>query len=94
MSAAEGFTLTMRAFPTVTHAGETTRGALSDLLERPLPNGWTLTLSNEVVLDADGESWERRGIPPDLPMDVFESGNLDGRVDAILALAAQLRRRP
>ncbi len=82
VSAAETFSMHMRALPNVTHVGSTTRGALSDVLMRPLPNGWLLTLSNEIYLDAQGELWEGRGIPPEEPMPIFEAG-LDGHVQAI-----------
>ena len=44
LSAAEVFALYMRALPNVIHVGETTRGAFSDMIEKPLPNGWTLSL--------------------------------------------------
>ncbi|GAB5536335.1 MAG: S41 family peptidase [Rubricoccaceae bacterium] len=92
MSAAEGFVIAMRALPTVTHAGETTRGALSNVLYKPLPNGWMLSVSNEVYLDAEDELWERRGIEPEMPLDVFEGGNLKGHTDALLELADRLKR--
>ena len=89
VSAAEVFILAMRAFPQVTHAGAPTRGSLSDQLARPLPNGWTLTLSNEVYLDRNGVAWEGRGIPPDVPLPMFAAG-LDGHAAAIRALVDRL----
>jgi carboxyl-terminal processing protease len=54
----------MRALPNVTHVGETTDGSFSDQLSKQLPNGWRLTLSNEVYLDSQGIAWEGRGILP------------------------------
>lgn len=63
-SAAEIFTITMRNLPYVTLVGETTEGILSDQLEPTLPNGWELSLSNEVYTAADGEEFESIGIPP------------------------------
>jgi carboxyl-terminal processing protease len=74
LSAAEIFTLAMRALPNVTHMGERTRGSLSDELVKRLPNGWRLTLSNEVYLDADGKGWEGSGIPPAILVPVFPQG--------------------
>jgi carboxyl-terminal processing protease len=71
VSAAEIFTMAMRALPNVTHVGQTTRGSLSDVLMKRLPNGWTVTLSNEVYLDAAGKAWEGLGIPPQIPIQVF-----------------------
>ncbi len=66
ISAAEVFVLAMRALPNVTQLGEPTDGSLSDELSKPLPNGWTLTLSNEVYLDSEGKLWEGVGIAPDV----------------------------
>jgi len=86
VSAAETFTMEMRALPTVTHVGETTNGALSDILFRPLPNGWTLELSHEVYLDAEGELWENRGIPPTVPITVFTLDDLGSYVSTVTGL--------
>jgi carboxyl-terminal processing protease len=72
VSAAEIFTMAMRALPNVTHFGERTRGCLSDVLGKRLPNGWLVTLSNEIYLDADGKAWEGTGIEPTVPMQVFK----------------------
>ncbi|MCB2097244.1 MAG: S41 family peptidase [Parvularculaceae bacterium] len=71
VSAAEILTLSMRALPNVTHVGAATRGAFSDILEKPLPNGWLLTVSNEVYADAAGAVWEGRGAPPEIVLTVF-----------------------
>ena len=71
VSAAEVLVLLLKEQPHVVHAGERTRGALSDALTRSLPNGWQLSMSNEVYLDADGQAWESIGIPPDLAVPVF-----------------------
>jgi carboxyl-terminal processing protease len=75
VSAAEIFTFAMRALPNVTHVGETTRGALSDVLNKRLPNGWLVTLSNEIYLDSAGKAWEGRGIPPEVSIPVFARGD-------------------
>jgi len=69
-SAAEIFTLALRALPNVTHVGDTTEGILSDMLEKRLPNGWRLSLSNEVYLDSRKTLWEGKGIQPDVFADV------------------------
>ena len=71
VSAAEIFAMAMRALPNVTHVGETTRGSLSDVLSMRLPNGWGVTLSNEVYLDRDGKLWEGKGIAPQQPLPVL-----------------------
>ncbi len=64
VSAGETFTLAMRALPNVVQIGGRTRGALSDQLTKPLPNGWTLTLPAEDYRDPDGRSAEGVGIDP------------------------------
>ncbi len=71
VSAGETFTLAMRALPTVRHMGATTRGALSDQLAKPLPNGWTLTLPAEQYRDPAGRSHEGVGIAPVEPIPAF-----------------------
>lgn len=71
VSAGETFTLAMRALPNVTHIGGTTRGALSDQLVKPLPNGWTLTLPAETYRDSKGRSQEGVGIDPEQAMPPF-----------------------
>jgi len=93
VSAAEIFTMSMRALPNVTHVGGTTRGALSDMLWKPLPNGWKLSLSNEVYLDAERRSWEGAGIPPQVPLEVFSKKDVTaGHLNAVQAVV-QLARR-
>jgi carboxyl-terminal processing protease len=87
VSAAEILTLSMRALPNVTHVGEATRGSLSDQLWKPLPNGWSLSLSNEVYLDAEGKRWEGVGIPPDVPLALFSSQDVTtGYLKAVRAV--------
>lgn len=76
LSAAEVLVLAMRAFPNVTHIGETTRGSLSDVLWKRLPNGWILSLSNEAYLDHQGRLWEGKGIPPAVEFEVFSEVNI------------------
>jgi len=63
-SAAEIFVLALLRHPRVTRIGEPTRGELSDVMERHLPNGWRVTLSNELYRASDGELYEDRGISP------------------------------
>lgn len=76
VSGGEVLTLAIRALPNGTHAGQSTRGAFSDVLEKRLPNGWTVSLSNEVYADAEGTVWEGKGIQPELPIDVFSGNDL------------------
>ncbi len=64
-SAAEVFTMSMREFPNVTLVGERTSGAISDQLDKVLPNGWEFSLSNEIYFSAQGEIFEKIGISPE-----------------------------
>ncbi len=73
VSAAEVLTLALRALPQVKHVGQTTRGALSDALEKSLPNGWRWSLSNEIYKDAAGQMFEGRGIAPSETFTVFDT---------------------
>lgn len=69
ISAAEIFAIATKSLPNVTRIGTTTYGALSDALAKRLPNGWEVTLSNEVYQAADGQLFEYRGIPPDVSIE-------------------------
>ncbi|MEL7181438.1 MAG: S41 family peptidase [Pseudomonadota bacterium] len=75
VSAGEIFTMALRALPQTTHVGAPTRGALSDVLDKQLPNGWIVNLSNEVYSDHEGQEWEGRGIPPSQRFPVFTGDN-------------------
>ncbi|KSB88424.1 hypothetical protein AS593_05175 [Caulobacter vibrioides] len=75
VSAGETFTLSMRALPNVRQAGETTRGALSDQLQKPLPGGWRFALPAEIHRDAGGKVVEGEGVVPQIPMAVFPPGD-------------------
>jgi carboxyl-terminal processing protease len=93
LSAAEVFALLMRALPNVVHVGETTRGALSDTTNKPLPNGWMLVLPTETYRDADGVDYEVRGVPPQRPFAVFPPDDLyRGHARRVLELIDDIRR--
>jgi carboxyl-terminal processing protease len=66
VSAAEIFALDLKALPSTVQLGQPTRGALSDRLEKVLPNGWSFSLSNEVYKDPHGRVFEVVGVPPDV----------------------------
>lgn len=65
-SAAEIFTMAMKELDHVTQVGEETSGALSDVLTLILPNGWEMSLSNEVYRDSQGQTHEVSGLQPDV----------------------------
>ena len=93
-SAAEVFVLSMRALPNVTHVGESTAGILSDTLWKPLPNGWIISLSNEVYLDREMRSFEAVGISPMISFDVRTQGKISsGDVASARSLIQSLHAR-
>ncbi|MEM7200994.1 MAG: S41 family peptidase [Planctomycetota bacterium] len=94
-SAAEIFTMAMRALPHVTTVGRPTSGALSDILDKELPNGWSFGLSNEVYTDHRGVCHEGRGIPPDVAMDIFDPEDITqhGHADAIAKIVEMAKQR-
>lgn len=83
VSAAETFSIMMKNLPQVTLLGEASNGALSDMLQVTLPNGWLLTLSNERYLDMQGKTYEVSGVPADIETAVFsQQDNALSRVQA------------
>ena len=92
VSAGEFFSMALRALPQSTHAVQPTRGALSDVLEKELPNGWIVELSNEVYSDHEGIEWEGRGITPDRRLSVFAGANpLETHAALVARLADEAR---
>ena len=64
-SAADFMALASFEIPHLKRIGSHSNGALSDALEKHLPNGWYFTTSNEMYLDNNGVYYESRGIPVD-----------------------------
>jgi carboxyl-terminal processing protease len=92
VSAGETMTMALRALPNVTHVGQPTNGSFSDVLDKTLPNGWPLTLSNEIYRDHAGILWEGRGITPDIPLDIFNETTLvDGHPAAVTTLVTHIQ---
>ena len=52
--------------------GSHTNGALSDALQKTLPNGWNFSLSNEVFTDNNDKFYENIGIPVDFELNYPE----------------------
>lgn len=84
VSAAEVFVLALLQHPRLIRVGEPTHGELSDVMERHLPNGWTIHLSNELYRAADGELYEDRGIPPDVELPFLAPGDVEAGRDPML----------
>lgn len=73
VSAGETFVLMMRGLPNVRQIGAPTRGALSDQLPKPLPDGWAFALPAERYRDLTGADLEGRGLVPQAPLAVSAS---------------------
>ena len=82
----------MRALPNVTTVGEATLGILSDNLLKCLPNGWEVSLSNEIYTAADGNVYEVVGVPPDFSEPVFGGGSILESFRTWLAAAVRLAK--
>lgn len=92
VSAGETFTLAMRALPNVVQVGERTRGGLSDQLNKPLPNGWILTLPAEIYRDPRGERFEAVGISPDVGRPVFAGDLALGHARMVRGLMDEIEK--
>lgn len=71
ISAGENFLMMVKDFPHVLVLGETTATVHSDVLHKLLPNGWPVTISNEVFVAPDGTVYEAVGIDPDIRVPFF-----------------------
>lgn len=80
ISAAEAFTLAMMTRPCTRRVGRHTYGAMSDQLEKRLPNRWTVTVSNEVYTADDGKVYEKTGVPPHVEVPVGADRNFDNQI--------------
>jgi hypothetical protein len=89
-SAAEVFVHMMKGLDQVMILGEPTFGGISDALEKTLPNGWSVTLSNERYVDAEGQCYEFIGHPVDmhLPFNTLQERQqgTDAALEAVLKL--------
>lgn len=75
-SAPEILALGSMAVKNITRVGFNTEGIFSDILEKKLPNGWTLNISNQVYQNSEGICYENLGIPPNKEIDYPENENL------------------
>ena len=71
-SATEIMVLSSLLLEHFTRIGAHTEGVFSDVLDKVLPNGWEVGLSNEVYLDTQGNNYEGKGIPVDIALDYSE----------------------
>lgn len=92
VSAAEIFSLAMMAMPNVTTLGEPTYGVLSDMHLVRLPNGWRISMSNEVYTAIDGVVYEGAGIPVDVHVAPENDATLQSYIRLGLQRATALLR--
>lgn len=78
-SACEIFMECVQALPHVTIVGENSEGAFSDNLMKTLPNGWRISLSNEVYYNHKGICLEGPGVPPDVRVPLTLQDLKEGR---------------
>ncbi|MDO6720931.1 S41 family peptidase [Psychrosphaera sp. 1_MG-2023] len=90
VSAAETFVILLKAQDHIATVGQPTQGALSDILDKTLPNGFMINLSNEKYLTTDGEWYERTGIPVDVQVPHFDLESrelvIDKSIETVLAI--------
>jgi len=89
ISARETFCLPMRVLPQTTFVGDTTAGAFSNQINRELPNGWGYSLSIGDWRDAEGISYEGKGLVPDILVRNKKEDLLAGK-DEVLEKAINL----
>jgi carboxyl-terminal processing protease len=88
VSAGENFTIATLPFPHIFRVGEPTAGAMSDVLMKPLPNGWQVGISNEIFRAANGRDVEVAGIKPDILIpNHFSATTLLTKQDRVLETA-------
>ena len=93
VSAGENLAMVLKTFPNVVLIGERTASVHSDVLMKTLPNGWTVTISNEVFENSDGIVYEGVGVPPAIVAGYFQPSQLEGGPDAGMEAALHLLER-
>jgi hypothetical protein len=85
-SAGETFTWAMKTQPNVTQMGDTTAGGFTDVAPRELPNGWLYFVGVGDYRNADGNSQEGIGVPPEIYV-VNTRSDIDAGKDKVLEQA-------
>lgn len=74
-SAPESLIMGSMPFQNIKTIGSKTMGITSDVLEKKLPNGWDLYLSNEIQVNYNGDCYEGVGVPPDIEINYSKDEN-------------------
>ncbi|MEM6633049.1 MAG: S41 family peptidase [Bacteroidota bacterium] len=88
-SAAELFVLPLEIQPYITTVGDFTAGGMGLNSYRELPNGWNYRLTTTLTSNANGVSFEGRGIPPDEQVFITAQDSIQG-IDPQLERAIEL----
>lgn len=83
-SAAEIFLMAINSLSNVTLIGDESTGELSDILDKDLPNGWELGLSNEVYSDFQDRRFEVSGVPMDIKVKALSFPDIEQGIDTAL----------
>lgn len=67
-SATDMIALSSMELNQIKRIGSRTNGAISDALEKKLPNGWYFSLSNEIYTDINDKCYENIGVPVDFEL--------------------------
>lgn len=98
-SAADMLALSSLELENLKRIGSHSQGAVSDALQKKLPNGWHFTLSNEVYMDVKGNFYENIGVPVDYELNYPEdrqtffrsvADNLEGDKQLILKAISEI----
>ena len=89
LSAGESVVLFLRVLPNVTVIGERTAGAMGERIEKELPNGWIYSITGQLIIAADGNTYEGPGIPPDIE-EINTVAEINNGVDRVLEKAIEI----
>ncbi len=89
ISAAETTAVALQSAANAVTVGSAAQGALLDILSKPLPNGWTLGLSNEDYAKPDGKRLEGAGLQPDIRIEVSSPATTSQRFGGEIIAATE-----
>lgn len=88
-SAAEAFSVAMRARDNAALIGQSTGGGLSDILFKSLPHGLQYGISNEIYISHDGLEFEGEGVPVNIAQPFFTLEQRQENKDLIIEAAIE-----
>ncbi len=88
-SAAETFLIAMHSIPEVTIIGSRSEGILSNTLDKELLNDMSVSISNEIVKDFEGNAYEAIGVPVDRSIKAYDLDGFGNGKDTALEAAIE-----